>query len=217
MEERTCTICTTIYPATADYFYQTKRKSKKRGEFYDFSSWCKICQSQKSLDYYRKTKEARLARKKVYRIENKAYLNKFSSDWTKKNPERARENTKNWGNRNKERVKFHTEKRKQKTHEISDMEWLMCKKYFDESCAYCNITYHEHKEIHNQDLHREHVDHEGSNKLDNCIPSCKNCNSAKYIYSLEDWYTEKNPNFTEERLSLIHQWLDNDHKKYIDI
>lgn len=65
------------------------------------------------------------------------------------------------------------------------------------------------------DLHKEHVDDSGANDLSNCVPSCQSCNSSKNIFSLEEWYTEDNLNFTEERLSKIYRWLNEDYLKYI--
>lgn len=70
--------------------------------------------------------------------------------------------------------------------------------------------------IYKQDLHREHVDHDGSNKLDNCAPSCRSCNSSKYNKEIDDWYNESNEYFTIERLQRLNSWRDSDHKKYLD-
>lgn len=70
-------------------------------------------------------------------------------------------------------------------------------------------------ELKKMDLHKEHVDHEGSNKLDNCVPSCQSCNSSKHVYSLEEWYTKDNQNFDEDRLSKIHNWLFEDYRLHI--
>lgn len=76
----------------------------------------------------------------------------------------------------------------------------------------------EHRAItkRREDLHREHVVHDGSNKLDNCVPSCKWCNSKKWEYALDEWYRETYEHFDEERLQKIHKWLNEDHKLYIN-
>ncbi len=73
----------------------------------------------------------------------------------------------------------------------------------------------EHLLTYNETLHKEHVDHEGSNKLNNCVPGCKYCNSSKKDFSLEDWYDENNPNFNQERLDSIIKWITEDYKQYI--
>lgn len=101
-----------------------------------------------------------------------------------------------------------------KTHEITNEEWLLCKEYFNNSCAYCGISYENHKKIYNQDLHKEHVNHVGSNKLDNCVPSCKICNSSKKDKEFLSWYNEDNVVFTKERIDKIHNWLNEDYKKF---
>lgn len=108
-----------------------------------------------------------------------------------------------------------------KTHEISNSEWLNCKRYFNNSCAYCGLHEDEHFIIYagqpkKTDLHKEHVDHTGSNKLDNCVPSCQVCNSSKWAFELEEWYNEENPKFDMKRLNRIHKWLDDDYKLYIN-
>jgi hypothetical protein len=63
-------------------------------------------------------------------------------------------------------------------------------------------------------LHKEHVDHEGANDISNCIPACKSCNSMKNIKNFNNWYNDKNTRFNEERLHKIEQWLENDYKLY---
>ncbi len=108
-----------------------------------------------------------------------------------------------------------------KKHEITKNEWELCKEYFVYKCAYCGLPIEEHYnqykgEIRLTDFHKEHVNHDGSNDLSNCIPSCKNCNSEKHTSTLEEWYNKENENFTEERLEKILNWLNNDYIKYLD-
>lgn len=97
-----------------------------------------------------------------------------------------------------------------KNHEISAEEWGICKQYFSNSCAYCGLTEENCLDKYNQVLHKEHVDCNGLNDITNCVPSCKSCNSQKWILSLEEWYNEDNPAFDEERLNRIHKWLSED-------
>jgi hypothetical protein len=61
------------------------------------------------------------------------------------------------------------------------------------------------------DFHKEHVNHEGSNYLDNCVPSCIVCNSSKARKQLNDWYNEDNPIYSEERLNKILKWINDDY------
>jgi hypothetical protein len=77
------------------------------------------------------------------------------------------------------------------------------------------MSLEEHKEIFNQDLHKEHAINKGTNDLSNCVPSCYTCNSIKHDKDYIDWYTKNNPLYNEERLQLIEQWLNDEYKKYI--
>ena len=108
-----------------------------------------------------------------------------------------------------------------KKHNISNEEWELCKQYFNHQCAYCGLNIEEHYikfngKIQLGDFHKEHFDHNGSNELDNCVPSCKECNSSKGDKEFEYWY-KIHPKFTYERLNKISKWLDKDYKKYIEI
>lgn len=58
------------------------------------------------------------------------------------------------------------------------------------------------------------MDDKGANDLSNCVPACNSCNSQKWTFTLDQWYTTINPDFTLERLKKIKQWIDVDHKEY---
>lgn len=64
-------------------------------------------------------------------------------------------------------------------------------------------------------MHKEHVIDDGSNKLDNCVPACKDCNGHKWEYPLENWYNDNNPFFSQEKLDKINKWTNEDYKLYI--
>jgi 5-methylcytosine-specific restriction endonuclease McrA len=115
----------------------------------------------------------------------------------------------------KERCKVYNLNRRHKNHDITEIEWLLCKEYFNNSCAYCGMILEEHKEIFNQDLHKEHKDDNGSNDLSNCIPGCKNCNSQKWKFEFDEWYNENNSVYTKERYDKIIQWLNSDYILYL--
>lgn len=120
---------------------------------------------------------------------------------------------KSWIDRNKYRFKGYSEFRMlHKKHDISKEEWNDCKEYFNHSCAYCgvhvNLHYRNYKgTLQKIDLHKEHVDHNGANDITNCIPSCINCNSQKWTFTLEEWYNDSNENYTYERLNKIKTWI----------
>lgn len=147
------------------------------------------------------------------KVTKKKYYNKYYEEGKRKD----------WEQNNKDKIKRYGEKRySNKKHKISKKEWIVCKLYFDNSCAYCALHEDSHYRIYSGqlkkiDLHKEHVDDDGANDLSNCIPACQSCNSSKRDFKLEDWYNENNPDFTQERLDKIHKWLNDDYKKYIKV
>jgi 5-methylcytosine-specific restriction endonuclease McrA len=124
--------------------------------------------------------------------------------------------TKEYYKDNLSKFQEYNKDRRHKNHNITIKEWNACKNYFNNSCAYCSMTLEEHKIKYKEDLHKEHVIHNGENNLSNCIPSCKSCNSSKWEFTLEKWYNEKNGNYTIERLDKILKWLSDDYKKFIE-
>jgi 5-methylcytosine-specific restriction endonuclease McrA len=115
---------------------------------------------------------------------------------------------------NIEAIRSYTRERSNKNHKITKIEWESCKKYFDNKSAYCGFDDQEHKKLYNQQLHKEHVIHNGENDLSNCVPSCKHCNSQKWEFTLEEWYNEGNPSYTKERYDKIIKWLKEDYKQF---
>jgi 5-methylcytosine-specific restriction endonuclease McrA len=102
---------------------------------------------------------------------------------------------------------------------VSDAEWESCKKYFDDSCAYCGLHISEHFNNYKgkmrwTDLHKEHVDDDGANDLSNCIPSCQSCNSQKWNFEFEEFYNTNNENYDQERYDKIIKWLNEDYKQF---
>lgn len=114
----------------------------------------------------------------------------------------------NWRQNNKDKLtEYRVKRQESKSHDITAEEWMLCKEYFDHKCAYCGLSENEHLETHRQQLHKEHVEDEGSNGIENCVPSCRNCNSQKWKYEFNKWYNESNENFTKERLQRIIDWI----------
>jgi len=100
-------------------------------------------------------------------------------------------------------------------HNILDSEWYCCKNYFDFSCAYCGMSYSLHREMHNQDLHKDHFEPQGGNKLDNCVPACKSCNTSKNYFDFYKWYPNRCEGYTKEREQKILRWINKDYKLFI--
>src|SRR5690606_4751018 len=134
----------------------------------------------------------------------------------KKQREEGRQ--KEWRKANPDKIKRYNEFRSlHKKHNITNEEWIKCKEYFNNSCAYCGLHVDEHYRKYNGklqkiDLHKEHADHYGSNNIDNCIPSCLSCNVRKHDKDLEEWYKTESEHYTEKRLNKILKWLNEDWK-----
>lgn len=216
IETKICSKCKSEYPATEEYFYKQKCKSKKRGEYYILDSWCKKCKTENNKIWTAQNHEKVLESKRKH---NSLEYRKLSNREVSKQ-RRLSGKYKQYQDEHPEKLRMYNEKRQNKNHNINKQEWLECKKYFNNCCAYCGLPIEEHYnkfagEMKWTDLHKEHVNHTGANDLSNCIPSCKNCNSQKWEFPFEEWYIEDNPVYSEERLNKIHKWINEDYKNYI--
>lgn len=102
-----------------------------------------------------------------------------------------------------------------KKHVIDLEEWHDCLTYFNCACAYCGMSWENHFSRFKQDLHKEHIVHDGKDNLSNCVPSCRECNSEKSVSSFNGWYNVGNNKFSRVRYLRIYAWLKEDYKKYI--
>lgn len=214
VDHKLCNRCWEWCPFTKEYFYKNK-KNNMDGHY----PYCRKCAIKKSHKRMYDNMELHLeACKKHYYTspiykDNKIILSKERSENGK---------YREWQRNNPEKAKMYGEQHRD--HDITTHQWIACKEYFkDESgeycCAYCGFLQKNHfakrlDKVYAQDLHREHVKHDGENDISNCIPSCQSCNSSKRQHDMETWFRKKSY-FTEDRLTRIVNWLDNDHKKYI--
>lgn len=205
-----CKICEEWFPCTEEYFYK-KKSSKKDG----VSSYCRKCEIQKTMKwgqanrdkmrgYYRKNNQTEVTKQRKYLFVKYQRESGYRKEWELNNKDKLKE--------------YREFRESHKTHTILTKEWISCKEYFNNTCAYCGLPLDKHYnkvsgEIKLTDFHKEHVNHEGENDLSNCVPSCKLCNSSKHNNTLEDWYP-KQEFFNEHRLNKIHKWLKEDYKLY---
>lgn len=212
IEYKLCSRCDEWLPLNKEYFY--KNKSAPDG----FNPYCKECNKNKTKNWRKDNPDKH---KKLYLERNSKPKQQDSMRKAAKN---QRENGyfKNYQQENKDKFKEYRDYRSlHKVHEISNNEWENCKNYFNYRCAYCGLTIEDHwfkyrGKLINGDFAREHVNHNGSNDLSNCVPSCKNCNSQKWEYYFEDWYSEGNTIYSEERKNKIIKWLEDDYKLFIE-
>lgn len=191
--------------------FYSRNQVNKEGEVYIYyHPKCKKCDSKNAVRWQKDNPERQREIFKKYDATRPEHHRKQSER------RRALGELRDWQRINKDKIRKYNLKREIKNHKISSKEWINCKKYFNNSCAYCELNELEHKKIYNQQLHKEHVDHDGANDLSNCVPGCKSCNSSKRIRTLSDWYNENNPKFTQERLDKIQKWLEEDYLLFLD-
>lgn len=228
VKERRCTKCQEWKPETIEYFYMHNKSKPEKG----YQSECKVCAIKRSRENQLNNPE------RSKELKHKHYINNFDL-WYEKRKERKENDLEKyqqdeltWRRKNKDKVRQHSlNHRQHKTHEITDNEWIACKEYFkdkdrDYCCAYCGLKIQDHfrnylDDIQYMDLHKEHVDDNGSNELENCVPSCQSCNSSKSEYKLEEWYNPNNDRrggevFSQERLDKIIKWVTEDYKQYVE-
>ena len=212
VDHKLCKECENWIPCNNDYFYRNKSNAID-----GYHPYCKKCTNEKSKKWQTQNYD-KYQKWFTERNKNRGddYYEKVNKKWNKENEERIKETLRKWQLENKDKLKEYREFRiMNKKHDISKEEWESCKDYFDNSCAYCGMTESEHRKIHKQDLHKEHVVHDGANDLSNCVPACKSCNSSKKQFSLMEWYNKENANFCENKLCKINDWLNSHHIIYL--
>jgi hypothetical protein len=196
---RQCFCCNEWFPETIEYFYMQNKSKPKLG----FTGVCRVCNIKKSVNWVKNNKEQ-------YEINRKRYnqTEKYK-EWRKKKNEKQKENRKKWFEKFPwKNQQYQNNRDLHKKHSIKNKEWVGCKEFFNHKCCYCGISEEEHFNKYKQKLHKDHAINEGSNGIENCLPSCKSCNSKKWKTDWYDWYTENNKNFNQERYEKICEWLD---------
>lgn len=211
--KKTCSVCKQIKPLT-DYYKQLKI-NKNREEYTYYHPECKECAKLRATLWIEKNPEK-------YKI----YRRKYDSNPKRKEPQYRFNKTRlengryrEWMRNNPEKSKMYRENHIK--HEISEEEWIRCKNYFTNEngewcCAYCGFLHKDHtkkrlNKIYKQDLHKEHVAHDGNNDLSNCIPSCQRCNSSKHTKNMVEWYQQQ-PFYSVEWLERISKWIGGEYK-----
>ena len=210
--EKKCSDCGEWFPCNTEYFYVNKRN------FTDgLHPNCKKCNIKRSEKWIKENHERYLENLKKCnaRPERKEVVRKAAEQQRKEGYQK--QYLQNNKDKNKKYIKTKLE---HSTHEITKEEWKNCKEYFNNECAYCGLPITKHYGVCRgkttlHDFHKEHVIHQGTNDLSNCIPACKSCNSHKWKFEFKEWY-RKQEFFNEERFSKIIQWITEDYKKFID-
>jgi hypothetical protein len=208
-ETKVCSIC--VKEKQLIEYYTIKNKRKNGDITISYYPYCKECAKEKAS----KRQKENYPKIKEKRHENPYPSRLVAKNYRKNHPEAFYAYTKQWQEEHPEKVKEYNTRYKDKKFKISRKQWDACKKYFNNSCAYCGISAKDAKEKYNKTLNKEHAFNNGANDITNCIPSCTGCNSLKSKQDYIDWYTPENPIYSEERFNAIEQWLNVDHKEYI--
>lgn len=205
IKERRCSKCKEWKPETTEFYYMTNKSKPEKG----FKAECKKCSIAASGKHQKDNPEQYYWYKRKNQLGEQWKINNRECQRRLRQSGKKREYFRN----NTDKTKIYNSNRKLKNHKINISEWIACKEYFENACAYCGLTENEHKEMYNEQLHKEHVINNGEDNLSNCVPACKVCNSSKWKFNLENWHREQ-LFFTEERLKKIYEWLNDDYKTH---
>ncbi len=196
---KTCTDCNEKFPATTQYFY--KNKSNYKDGLHPYCKTCSKVRSRKwAVDNPDKVKEAH----KKHNVKPDRY--EFTIECNRIRRENGE--LRKWQQDNKDKLKeYRLNREMHKKHDITEEEWVLCKMFFNYSCAYCGKPESIVGQEQGQRLHKEHFINDGENDITNCVPSCRSCNSNKRTHKFEDWYVEGNPIYSLRRLKKINEWF----------
>lgn len=194
-------------------FYTRVVHSKTKGSYIYHYPECKECTKNRSYQWQLDNPQ----RKKEIR---KKYVGKPETILV--NREQQRRSLKKgvrreWQQKNKEKLKVYRQEREPKKHDISEIEWWECRRYFNFRCAYCGKTWEDQYREHSKDFCRDHFLNNGPNDITNCIPACVNCNSSKNSFAFEEWLNRNIIDSTKERIHKIKKWIAFDAYNYKDI
>jgi len=212
--ERRCTKCLEWKEENIDNFYMKNKKTPELG----FTPACRSCTKTKSNKYREEHWQEHSDSFKQWRADHLDYMIDYNKQWRIDHSYHVKIYIDIYRKDNPDKVKQYTLNHRQ--HDITESEWRSCLKVFNNTCAYCGISIEQHivkrkgKYIIMQ-FHKEHVDDEGYNDLRNAVPSCRDCNSHKHQYNMEEWFRCQEF-FDEERLSFIKWWLTEGYKEYIE-
>lgn len=211
LDFKECSNCHDLLPATEEYFYKQLTKTKTKGNYHKFSSWCRVCTKEKARLWGKNNPEKR-----------KEILDRYNKKPHRKemiavSASERRENGKyrEWQRDNPDKIQMYNFKRMHKKHDISTEEKISCKQYFNFECSYCGMSEVDAKEKYNKQLHMDHVDPNGVNDLSNNVPACTGCNSSKGDNELLDWYTSSKSYYSQHRLEKIIKWINQDYQFFI--
>ena len=227
---KTCTKCGNEYPATTEYFRNSKYgKNGLRGE-------CKECSRKLQKEYFEQNKDICHKRSNKYKEEHKEELKEYGKIYHKENYHKFKDTRKEY---NKQYYQEHKEEIKQRTKKyekenidklrykkiertnkrrtlkkkllatLTIAQWEKIKKDFNYKCAYCGKDEEKHLNEINQLLQQEHfiaLTKGGEYSHNNIIPSCEFCNCSKNNKDFFEWYPQQ-PFYSKKREKFILDYL----------
>ena len=216
VKEKRCVDCQEWFPETTEYFYMRNKSKPEKG----FQAACKKCTIKKTREYTVNHIEAMYKYKEDWRKQNIILSLSHMRNYYQNNKEQRKAYIQDWHDKNPEKQKEYQNNHRK--HDITNTEWISCKEYFNNECAYCGLLLSEHYYTRRGitklgDFHKEHAYYDGANDLSNCVPACRSCNSTKNLKTLdvllESKFIER---FSQNKYNKIRQWLEKDHKQYIE-
>ena len=188
-----------------DSFYSQNKYSKKKGSYTYYNPECKECTKEKLRVWRKENPEKQFLIDKKRREENPEYFKANRKRFYIENKDHEKEYYIKWTNENKDKLAMY--RKNHRNHDITDEEWFACLDYFNRLCAYCGLSEEKQFELYNQQFHKEHVFHDGSNYIDNCVPSCTRCNTSKSDSKFNVWYSNNNEIYSKRRFNKIIRWM----------
>jgi len=244
LQEKYCNPCGRWLELSAEYW------NKNAARYDGFDSQCKECKRAYQAEYFQKNKEkaTQKAREycktdkwknylKMYREENREYLNEKAKDWREKNKERYLEIARNYKKRNHEKIKKarierestpeHKEKVKKYYEENKEKSFgrvrkrraikkrtiaLLTSEQWNQAVEYFNnqCAYCGAEKSLSQD-HVIPLSLGGFHVISNVVPACLSCNLSKSNKGMVSWYCEQDF-FDDRRLKKIERWIGFDRK-----
>ena len=166
-------------------------------------SYCRACNVEKARESAERNPEKVKQHKKNWKMRNpervreQGLIDKRRA--YERNPEKYKEQTREWYRKNKEKVAARTQsyegrlkrrlvqaRRNARMNGVVTVEqWMAVLEKFDHSCVYCGS-----KESLTID-HLVPVSKGGLHRIDNIVPACRSCNTAKNARSAEEFCKDR--------------------------
>jgi len=225
MNTKICVVCKVEKEASFEYWHAQKNgkygiRSKCKECMKEYSKATKEWRAEWSKKHRAENRDKILEEGKRYYQENKKEVQARHAEWRSKNKEEIRVWHRNNYLRNKDKIKeqhknYYDENKhkffnanakrnarmKNLEHSYTEEQWLRCKDYFDNSCAYCGRK---------RKLELEHfipLTKNGEFTVNNIVAACRSCNSSKSSKDFFEWYPT-NENFSAKRQQKIMKYLN---------